>query len=674
MSVPSRAGLFARFSIGTRVYAAFVATLLLLAGTALAAWLGLSGSAEQFRSYAQYVKLSDETSTLQIDIAALQKAVDDFVKFDSPEMKQQAAGAEKAFRAQIAKLKTTVTHPERARLVGEIDEAGGVYAISIEKLFALMAERDRLVSEVLNGTGIEIRKALTEIVQSAARTMDYEAAVRTGAAQEHYLLARLVAGRFLETGREAERVRKELDELDAILQEVGPTLWQEDQKARLVTLANLLPAYRKGFDSLVEVIGQRAEVLAKAEASGALVRKSANAVMESAAADQDNVGGELLRTSDDIRNIVAILSGLALLLGAALSFAVGRGITRPILALSGAMRTLAEGDTSAAVPGAGRGDEVGAMARTVQVFQRGMIEADRLRAEQEALKQANEETRRAEMLKLAEEFERSVGGIVGSVAAAATEMQGTAQAMSATAEQANRQATAVSAATTQATANVQTVATAAEELSASIAEIGRQVAQSARIAQEAVGQATRTNATVEGLASAAQRIGEVVSLIQNIAGQTNLLALNATIEAARAGEHGKGFAVVASEVKSLATQTAKATEEIGQQIAAIQGATGEAVGAIQGIGATIGQINEIAAAIASAVEEQGAATSEIAGNVQQAAKGTHEVATNIAGVTQASGDVGAAAAHVLGSASELSRQSERLTQDVEAFLATVRAA
>ncbi len=276
-------------------------------------------------------------------------------------------------------------------------------------------------------------------------------------------------------------------------------------------------------------------------------------------------------------------------------------------------------------------------------------------------------------VRLADNFETNVKGVVESVSSAATEMQSSAQSMSATAEETNRQATAVAAAAEEATTNVQTVSSAAEELSASISEIGRHVAKSTTISQAAVAEANRTNDKVQGLANAAQKIGDVVKLINDIASQTNLLALNATIEAARAGEAGKGFAVVASEVKSLANQTAKATDEIAAQISAIQDATNEAVKAIQGIGTTIGEINEIATTIAAAVEQQSAATGEIAQSVQQAAQGTQDVSANITGVSQSAGEAGSAAEQVLSAARELSQQSEMLRQQVGAFLVEVRA-
>ena len=370
-----------------------------------------------------------------------------------------------------------------------------------------------------------------------------------------------------------------------------------------------------------------------------------------------------------------ILGILAMLVGAiVIALLVGRSMSRPVLALTATMNRLSSGDTQTAIAGLERKDELGLMAKAVQVFKNSMLETERLRAEQEAMKARAEAERRAGMLTLAEKFEHTIGGIVGTVASSATEMQSTAQSMSGIAEEATRRATAVAAAATQATANVQTVASAAEELTASIGEIGQQVNRSAAIASEAAAQAKRTNVTVADLAAGAAKIGEVVQLIQDIASQTNLLALNATIEAARAGEAGKGFAVVASEVKNLANQTAKATDDIRAQIAAIQGTTSEAVTAIQAIATTIEEVNQIAASIATAVEEQGAATQEIARNVQQAAAGTNEVSANIGGVNEASGEVGEAAGQVLSSVGELSGQSERLRQEVETFLATVKAA
>jgi methyl-accepting chemotaxis protein len=367
--------------------------------------------------------------------------------------------------------------------------------------------------------------------------------------------------------------------------------------------------------------------------------------------------------------------GLAGLLVAGLAaFALGRGLVRPLGAISGVMDGLAKGDLDVEVPFVEHRNEIGHISRSVAVFKDRLIEAERLRAEREETTAHSVSERKSTMTGIANEFEQSVGGIVAGAASAAAEMQRSAQSLSTIAKETSRQSTTVAAAAQQTSANVESVAAAAEELSTSGQEISRQIAHSASIAQSAVAQADRTNAMVGGLLEATQKIGEVIGLIQNIAAQTNLLALNATIEAARAGEAGRGFAVVASEVKALATQTAKATEEITDQIQAIREATGSTAESIREIGATIGEIDEIATTIAAAVEEQGGSTREIARNVQEAAKGTQGVMQNITGVTQASGQVGTAAELVLGSAGELANQSERLKQEVESFLATVRAA
>ena len=349
------------------------------------------------------------------------------------------------------------------------------------------------------------------------------------------------------------------------------------------------------------------------------------------------------------------------------------GVSKPIRGMTDAMGRLAKHDLTTEIGGVGRRDEVGQMASAVQVFKDSMIEADRLRQEQEEA-QRRTEARSAKMDELARAFETNVGTVVQSVASQATQMESSAQAMSATATETTQQATAVAAASEQSTANVQTVASATEELSSSIVEIGRQVSHSSQIAGNAVSEAEKANQMVQGLASASQKIGEIVALINDIADQTNLLALNATIEAARAGEAGKGFAVVAAEVKNLATQTAKATEDISGQITGVQNATQDAVRAIGLISNTIAEIDRIATTIAAAVEEQGVATQEIARNVEEAAKGSRDISANIGSVTEAANGTGASAAQVLAAARVLTGQSTTLSTLVQRFLADVKAA
>jgi methyl-accepting chemotaxis protein len=395
------------------------------------------------------------------------------------------------------------------------------------------------------------------------------------------------------------------------------------------------------------------------------------------AGTQSAMDGALTTARQDYaasRNSLLALAGIGSLVSLVLVYLIIRvQITLPLGRLKQTMARIAAGE-SVAVDGLARSDEIGDMARTLEVFKNEMSEAERLRQEQEREKQAVEERRRASLLELAGHFETTVGALVTSVSRAAHDMKGAAAAMSQTTVAAQDQAAAVTKSASDASVNVQAVAAATEELVNSFGEIGQQIAGATRATGSAVAEAGQSDAEMQSLADAATKIGDVVQLISTIAGQTNLLALNATIEAARAGDAGKGFAVVASEVKNLATQTAKATDDITAQIAAIQGAASRAVGSIRGISTTIGGINDVATAIAEAIDSQSATTKEIARNIEQAARGTADVSSTIAGVGEVARHAGASASAVQSAADDLAQTSTMLSEKVDQFLAHVRSA
>lgn len=375
-----------------------------------------------------------------------------------------------------------------------------------------------------------------------------------------------------------------------------------------------------------------------------------------------------------IWTVIGVSAG-GLIVGIAIALFIGlKAMSQPIARLKLAMEGLARNDLKTEVPEKDRRDEVGEMARTVEVFKTNGLEVERLKTAQVEVERQAAEQRKRDMVNLADGFERAVGEIIETVGSASTELEASSSTLATTAQRAQELTSVVAVASGEATGNVQSVATATEELSSSVNEISRQVQESARMAGEAVTQARTTTERVSELSVAATRIGDVVELINTIAGQTNLLALNATIEAARAGEAGRGFAVVASEVKTLAEQTAKATGEISQQISGIQTATQESVNAIRDISATIERLSEVSSTIAAAVEEQGAATQEISRNVQQAARGTQQVSSNITDVQRGAAETGSASSQVLSTAKMLATDSNRLKDEVGKFLRTVRAA
>ncbi len=470
-----------------------------------------------------------------------------------------------------------------------------------------------------------------------------------------------------------------MTQTQSALKKIFNQLRGEADDRSLLDVVNSLDSIVKRFlaanDEVVKIEQLKTDIGARALKSASeateLMEMAVSTAQESNGAAKEQVSAQVAR-ANRLNVGMAIVVMVSLIGAMAFSFL---GVARPMACLNGALSEMAGGNLNIVIPGAGRGDEIGDLAKTVTVIRENAEQKARDQAEADIKQdQIAAQQRKADMIRLANDFESAVGDIVETVSSASTQLEASAGTLTSTAERARELTTIVAAASEEAATNVQSVASATEEMTSSITEISRQVQESARMANGAVDQARKTNDRVGELSKAAARIGDVVELINTIAGQTNLLALNATIEAARAGEAGRGFAVVASEVKALAEQTAKATGEIGQQITGIQAATQASVTAIHEISGTIEKLSEISSAIAAAVEEQGAATKEISRNVQQAAHGTQQVSSSITDVQRGASETGSASSQVLSAAQSLCEDSNRLKLEVGKFLGSVRAA
>jgi methyl-accepting chemotaxis protein len=660
--------------ISAKIGSGFALVLLLLVILAAVSWIALTGAKGSFGSYREMARQTAAMGQISSEMLEARIAVTNYLSTSSEDA--VAAGLERAEKAQTlaTQARDLMDSKDRQAFLTTMVEDLQTYQDS----FQAMVDRQRAADEIFNQSlavnGPKAEKLLTEILVGAQNGGETQAAFTASRAMRALLLARMSVFRFMRDHSEEARsvVVAQLTDYAALNEQLSSQL----ANARLAQLAKdvdqVHDVYKADFDRVAALLNERDKILNESLVKiGPAIARDTEQMMASIRADQDRVGMESTSAIQTTLWVVALVALAAVVIGGLASILMGRGISAPIIAMTEGMRRLAGGDKTAEIPAQHQTDEVGQMAKAVQVFKDNMITAERLAAEQEA-EHAEREQRAATVDKLTKAFDADVSGVLGAVSAAANELQATAESMSSIAEESARQAMAASAASDQAASNVQTVATAAEELSASILEISRQVQHSNDISREAAEEAHATTDVVRGLAAAASSIGEVVALITDIAEQTNLLALNATIEAARAGDAGKGFAVVANEVKNLANQTGRATEEIGKQIQSVQTETQRAVTAIESISRTIAEVNEVASSIAGAVEEQNAATQEIARNVMQASEGTQEVSSNIVGVTQAAEEAGGAATQVLGASSELSRQADGLRGTVQRFLDGVR--
>ncbi len=677
MALPKQLRFLLSLSIFQRIALSFGCILLLMVLLATGAEVGLNRLVSKLAASQAISADVRLVSAIDSQMATLQRQVREFIDTSRPELLTEIEASNEAVKKNIGLARAAAAGSQRAAAFEEMAKAADSYHDGFTKIVDVMHKRSDLVTQQLTGLAEKMRGKLSEINQASFAAGDFENAYYAGVVQEKLFTARAQITRYIDTSDEAaaKAAAATIKDVYRVATDLVSKLDDATQQVAAADILKTLPPYEKAFGDAVAMTKERnalnAEVL---ERGGAEITRQSTSVQNSASDEEKALADGVAKFLGGLQQTALILVLVALVAGAGLAWGIGRGIASPIKTITALMRRLADGDHELTITGAERGDEIGTMAKAVEVFRQSMIETKRLRHEQEELKHQAEADRRAAMMQLADGFEGSVKQVVETLSRAASQMEDSARTMSATAESASRQSAEVAEVYQESSERVQAVAAASEELAGSISEIGRQVSQSTKIAGEAVEKAGQIDRTAQVLAEAAGRIGVVVSLISDIASQTNLLALNATIEAARAGEAGKGFAVVASEVKSLATQTGKATDEIATQIGAIQTATNQVVEAIKGVAGTIEQIDSIAAAIAAAVEQQGASTQEISRNVQQAASGTTVIATNIAGVTDAATNTGVSANQVLTAAGELSRQSEVLGSEVERFLSNIRAA
>jgi methyl-accepting chemotaxis protein len=576
----------------------------------------------------------------------------------------------------VAKVAAQASTDKERSAAADMDRLMSAYAESWRVIQGIYADEAKLYSEKLVAPAATIRANLTRLRDAATAGNRPDEGRLLSEARDGFIAAETVVylNRSVAISDAAAQINSAIAGTLKALDKAQPAAGAPEVDA-IKQAKTAIVAWNESFAEATKLVATRAARIDQwTHKEADPISVVTNALREEAEAATSRARALFNAVLADSQTTLYIATPVIVLVGIALSLFLTRSITVPLGRMTATLKSLAAGDRSLRVPDTGRRDEIGEMAQAAQIFKDNLIEADRLRDQQAIVDQNAARQRKADMVKLADDFEGAVGKIIHMVSSAATEMEASANSMTQTAERTRELSSAVAASAEQASANVQSVASASEEMSSSVDEISRQVQESSRIANSAVGQAETANDRVKELSDAAKKIGNVVDLINTIAGQTNLLALNATIEAARAGEAGRGFAVVASEVKSLAEQTAKATGEIGQQISAMQSATESSVMAIGDITGTISRISEISSTIASAVEQQGAATREISRNVQQASQGTTEVASNITDVQKGSSETGSASSQVLSAARSLSAESNRLKTEVGQFLSNIRAA
>jgi len=639
------------------------------------AYLGFERVSDVVDSYRRSVQEADLSRDIDRELISYRALARYFVVTGKEEDGKAALEAEARLKdAILASMKGTT---DRARLeqVAKLEREFRTFTKIFADMLKTKDESGRIARDQLARTGNSLRYKLDDLPSNAE---DEEMPLITLGAKkvtEQFQAAIALANTFVVNSDQsvATSALARLKFVENALKAISTTNTKILDGIKEVS--GMLEEYRR---SLAMLIGNAKEIdglTQEMTETAAEINKASAAMKSDLLSDQKRLDAESDAAIVETERLIVMLAAGGFLLGCIWAFFLGKGISRPMTRMCSAMRELAAGNFDVVLPGLGRRDELGEMAGAVEEFKvQAIARAERDAATQEAQSKAASAARRAELIRFADEFEAAVGAIVANVSSSAVQLEASAGTLTRTAETTQSLSSQVAGASEEASTNMQSVASATEELSASVDEIGRRVRESSEIAEAAVRQAEQTDGRIGKLSRAAQQIGDVVKLITAIAEQTNLLALNATIEAARAGEAGRGFAVVASEVKSLASQTAKATDEISSHIAGMQGATQESVTAIKEIGGTIGKISEIASTIAAAVEEQGSATQEIARSVQNVARGTQAAADDVMQVNRGATETGSASEDVLNSARTLSTESARLREELDRFMANIRAA
>ncbi len=658
-----------------KIMLGFAVTLALSAATMGFAYLGFERVSAGVGSYRQSVAEADLARNIDRELISYRSLARYYVATGKEDDAKAALAAEASLKDAITASMKGTTNPARLDQITRLEREFRAFTKIFAEIVRIKDDSAQIAQNKLTRSATSMRYKLDDLpsnaddselqsIQFGAKKVADQLQSITGAVNSFVVNGdKTVASSALARLKFADNLVKGISSKDERI----------TQSVKDITA--LLEEYREALAKLIANAKSIDELTVEMTESAAAISQGAAAMKSDLLADQKRLETESHAMIGETEQLILMLAAGSFVLGLGWAFLLGKGISRPIAAMCAAMRELAAGNFDVVLPGLGRRDELGEMAGAVEEFKvQAVAKAERDAATQEAQNKASATARRAELIRFADEFESAVGSIVSNVSASAVQLESAAGTLTRTAETTQNLSSQVAGASEEASSNMQSVASATEELSASVDEIGRRAKESSQIADSAVRQAEQTDARIGKLSRAAQEIGDVVKLITAIAEQTNLLALNATIEAARAGDAGRGFAVVASAVKSLASQTARATDEISTHITGMQAATQESVAAIKEIGGTIGQISGIATNIASSVEQQSAATQEIARSVQNVAQGTQETASSVTQVNRGAAETGAASEEVLNSARSLSVESSRLREELDRFMANIRAA